>query len=66
MKIVKGLTKEEYERLKAEKPHLLKRWGLLDIEIEAKRPGCCPECGAPLTYQGGCCVCQSCGYSECG
>lgn len=63
--IIKGLSIEEYERLKVTKPHLLKKWGLLG-EDDKSRPGCCPECGASLTYQGGCCVCQSCGYSECG
>jgi len=63
--IIKGLSVEEYERLKVTKPHLLKRWGLLR-EDDKSRPGCCPECGASLIYQGGCCVCQSCGYSECG
>lgn len=26
----------------------------------------CPECGAALEYEGGCCVCKSCGYSKCG
>lgn len=26
----------------------------------------CPECGAALEYEGGCCICKSCGYSKCG
>lgn len=25
----------------------------------------CPECGADLTYEGGCNICKSCGYSKC-
>lgn len=25
----------------------------------------CPECGAELTYEGGCNICKSCGYSKC-
>lgn len=27
--------------------------------------GACPECGGPIEHEGGCCVCRSCGYSEC-
>lgn len=27
--------------------------------------GACPECGGPVEHEGGCCVCHSCGYSEC-
>ncbi|MCD6527746.1 MAG: vitamin B12-dependent ribonucleotide reductase [Desulfuromonas sp.] len=27
--------------------------------------GACPECGGPIEHEGGCCVCHSCGYSEC-
>ncbi len=26
----------------------------------------CPECGAPVEYEGGCVVCRACGYSKCG
>lgn len=25
----------------------------------------CPECGAPMTMEGGCVICKSCGYSKC-
>lgn len=28
--------------------------------------GICRECGGPIEYEGGCLVCRSCGYSECG
>lgn len=28
--------------------------------------GLCPECGAPVEYEGGCVVCRACGYSKCG
>lgn len=28
--------------------------------------GACPECGGVIEHEGGCCVCHSCGYSECG
>jgi len=27
--------------------------------------GACPDCGGPVEYEGGCCVCRVCGYSEC-
>ncbi len=27
--------------------------------------GACPECGGPIEHEGGCCVCHSCGFSEC-
>lgn len=27
--------------------------------------GACPDCGSPVEHEGGCCVCHSCGYSEC-
>lgn len=27
---------------------------------------CCPECGAEMTFQEGCHICQNCGYSRCG
>ena len=61
--VIRGLSRKEFEMLKLVKPHLLRRWGLLD---KGQRPGACPECGAPLSYEGGCCVCHSCGYAECG
>jgi ribonucleoside-diphosphate reductase alpha chain len=28
--------------------------------------GACPECGGVIEHEGGCCICHSCGYSECG
>ena len=28
--------------------------------------GACPECGGVVEHEGGCCICHSCGYSECG
>ncbi len=27
--------------------------------------GACPDCGGPIEHEGGCCVCHSCGFSEC-
>lgn len=33
---------------------------------EAYIGGVCRECGGPIEYEGGCLVCRSCGYSECG
>jgi len=26
----------------------------------------CPECGEELDFEGGCCICRSCGYTKCG
>ena len=35
-------------------------------EIIFKRPTeTCPECGEELIFEGGCCLCKSCGYSRC-
>ena len=28
--------------------------------------GACPDCGGVVEHESGCCVCRSCGYSECG
>ena len=28
--------------------------------------GACPECGGVVEHEGGCSICHSCGYSECG
>ena len=25
----------------------------------------CPECGEPLTFEGGCNICRNCGWSKC-
>lgn len=39
-----------------------------DDEIPTKftsNGGACPECGGPVEHEGGCCVCHSCGFSEC-
>lgn len=32
---------------------------------EAKNVPLCPDCGAPLTFEGGCNICKECGYSKC-
>ena len=32
---------------------------------EAKNIPLCPDCGAPLTFEGGCNICKECGYSKC-
>ena len=36
-----------------------------DIQQHVAGGGACPECGGPVEHEGGCCVCHSCGYSEC-
>ena len=41
---------------------------LSDDEVPTKftsNGGACPECGGPVEHEGGCCVCHSCGFSEC-
>ena len=30
-----------------------------------KKDGLCPECGEQLTFEGGCNICKSCGWSKC-
>lgn len=36
------------------------------VETVFKRPTeTCPECGEELIFEGGCCLCKSCGYSRC-
>lgn len=37
-----------------------------DDESGSHVGGICRECGGPIEYEGGCLVCRSCGYSECG
>ncbi|MDO8507962.1 MAG: vitamin B12-dependent ribonucleotide reductase [bacterium] len=37
-----------------------------EIKRESYIGGICRECGGPIEYEGGCMVCRSCGYSECG
>lgn len=33
--------------------------------VESKSKTICPECGEPLTFEGGCNICKSCGWSKC-
>lgn len=35
-------------------------------KLDAIKSGICPECGEPMTHEGGCDICKSCGYSHCG
>ncbi|MDA8418835.1 MAG: vitamin B12-dependent ribonucleotide reductase [Desulfobacteraceae bacterium] len=35
------------------------------VNGEAQGFGACPECGGAIEHESGCCVCHSCGYSEC-
>lgn len=37
-----------------------------EVHKEATSDAVCPECGAPVEHEGGCMICQSCGYSKCG
>lgn len=34
-------------------------------KVEPTKANHCPECGEPLTFEGGCNICKSCGYSKC-
>lgn len=46
--------------------HLEKNNGCADDSLSEKSMfGACPECGGVIEHEGGCCVCHSCGYSEC-
>lgn len=35
------------------------------LEISEKKGPVCPECGEPLSFEGGCNICKSCGWSKC-
>jgi len=35
------------------------------LTCDSLQIGACPECGGAVEHEGGCCVCHSCGYSEC-
>lgn len=35
-------------------------------KLNSIKLGVCPECGEPMTHEGGCDICKSCGYSHCG
>ena len=35
-------------------------------KLDSIKLGICPECGEPMTHEGGCDICKSCGYSHCG
>ena len=37
----------------------------MESTTHAQNGGACPECGGVVEHEGGCCVCHSCGYSEC-
>ncbi|MFZ5772145.1 MAG: vitamin B12-dependent ribonucleotide reductase [Thermodesulfobacteriota bacterium] len=46
--------------------HLERNNGCKDETLSEKTMfGACPECGGVIEHEGGCCVCHSCGYSEC-
>ena len=45
------------------KPHRGQRAKINPIDEKAIVP--CPECGEPLSFEGGCNFCRNCGYSRC-
>lgn len=36
-----------------------------EIKLETHSTQKCPECGEPITHEGGCNICKSCGWSKC-
>lgn len=52
-----GTTKQATERIEIVQEKIKKE--------EAKNIPLCPDCGAPLTFEGGCNICKECGYSKC-
>ena len=51
---------------KAIQLHLESKGECLPTTLSKLEPrGACPECGGQVEHEGGCCVCRSCGYSEC-
>lgn len=36
------------------------------VKVETSAVAKCPECGEPLTFEGGCNICKACGWSKCG
>ena len=52
-----GTTKQATERTEIVQEKIKKE--------EAKNIPLCPDCGAPLTFEGGCNICKECGYSKC-
>lgn len=52
-----GATKRATERTEIVQEKIKKE--------ETKNIPLCPDCGAPLTFEGGCNICKECGYSKC-
>ena len=36
-----------------------------DTNLEHSPVASCPECGEPISFEGGCNICHSCGWSKC-
>jgi ribonucleoside-diphosphate reductase alpha chain len=41
-----------------------KEESLVEMSVDNKKEKC-PECGKPITHEGGCVTCKSCGWSKC-
>lgn len=54
-----GLVLEDFNKKLKNCPTVVEK------EKEKSNQPVCPECGAPLLFEGGCNVCKSCGYSKC-
>ena len=38
---------------------------IISLDAEDSTSIACPECGSPLTFEGGCNICKACGWSKC-
>lgn len=47
-----------------EKPELVSDDNCKDDKVQTSKTTC-PECGEPITFEGGCNICKSCGWSKC-
>ena len=39
--------------------------GVFFLSANSKTPLVCPQCGEELSFEGGCNICKSCGWSKC-
>jgi ribonucleoside-diphosphate reductase alpha chain len=58
-------AKANMERQKAEEARILRDVERARAEERAMRASVCPDCGGELSFEGGCNICRSCGYSKC-
>jgi len=56
---------EMWEEFQEEKPSLQPHATVETTATASPETDKCPECGAPLVFQGGCQICKDCGWSKC-